>query len=774
MALRVYQGGYLVRNKIAHDPGVEVVRELESYASRASFRLKLLATEERPKIGDHILVRDDRQLLRNSNRLDQTGEWEQVDVDPPTATWGALPSQIGGNGLRWTVEESATDGLLRNTTVLVEHPIPQFTSEIALLETRYFVFSIFVKRTVASATCKLQSVIYNGDTTDTTTVTLNTSTGAVSTSGSGTEHLDESDADWYRLAIVHTATPPVSGSALPEVRLEFLPGTSAEVCCAQITEVSNPDLASAYSWGEASLAWASETLTWDEYGSPALYLPAYLDRRNVSANEFVGIVGEVSVEPCGNATSYVWCDVLAVDYRVKFNRTLVTETYTSQTDQAIITDLISTYAPYLTGTLYSGAASAALTFSWAGVPLDECLDQISAQVEGKQWRIHPDAYLQWGMSRVEAVGYTFGDSHNLLEWSNDPSTRQTTIGFQSGWLSVPVVDANLTPVSGANPFDSSGGSWSVEDDDAAGTLTLLANIGISTDPDSDGYLGPVLLANRRYYTGVHVKKGSATNGIISLQYRVEPAGSFGYVDLNVNTGALSTGGTAQSVFGPDGSEWFVLEASNVIASSSSTQFAQIAIFPARIAAFGDPGDSSLTGSVTIACAFFTWDESLRYVETEAFAAFPSDNTLWSLRVSGQDARDLANKITVKSDEAGTYSDTAEDTDSQAEYGLWEPKAIIDSTLGSNAACLRRAKAEIALRAWPRESVIVECRGKTNLDVGMLAVVTQSRILQHRAVGQIIQRYTLRYRNRNDALITLEMAPFVTERVTKALRAALAT
>jgi hypothetical protein len=206
----------------------------------------------------------------------------------------------------------------------------------------------------------------------------------------------------------------------------------------------------------------------------------------------------------------------------------------------------------------------------------------------------------------------------------------------------------------------------------------------------------------------------------------------------------------------------------------------LTIYPAVLAAVeGGSFDSALTGEVTVTQVQVCADGLTRYVETQNYASYPQDQTVlpvdkrdWNLESSAQSAVDLANEITVRSNEAGTYSDTQTDAASIAAYGTYED-VITDGALASNAECQRAALAQLAKRATPRESLTVTVWNRENLDVGMFAVVANQALLESRAAGQLIQRFTLNYRNSVAQSITIECAPYSDERVVRAARAALA-
>lgn len=772
MALRVYIDGYLQSGTVMRDPGVTVTRELDAYSSRAEFRLKLPYADARPQVSQHVVIRDDVQMFRNSNRLDQD-PWQITDVDAPTATWGALPSQVGGNGLRWEVTENATDGSIWNETYLVEHPLVGFDTQTGARETRYFVASMFIERG-ASPTheCTITLAHYNGGSFVFEIVDFNVSDGSFTqTAGTGDVYVDDADANWWRVVIVSTMVPNPTAVVMPFVQLFLQPRGTVTTCCWQLSELSSTALG--LIWDEASMTWDEADFSWESVGpfGENSALPDYQDRRNVSANEFLGIIGDAKVSWLNR--DYVFVDILAVDYRVKMRRTLVTETYAAQTDEAIITDLLTTYAPYLTA-LYTGS-TVTLSFTWANKPLDECLEEITAQT-GKPWRILPEARLQYGPARVDSVGYTFGDSHNLLEWSNDPSTTKAALDFDSGWNEIgSLLDATVTAQDMATPFPHSRLAWQVEDNSAVNIEKIRAMAPVTGLGDTTAFGGLELGQARTFAVGLYVKKGSATNDIVTLEAISFTSYSLGTLlatkELNATTGAITGGGTLTAIEDEDGDEWFLLSVEGTAAIGD--QAIGFDFTPARATTIGGSDDSSLTGTAIISHAFIQLDGETRYVETGAFTSYQHDNTNWDMSVAGESLADLVNRITVKSDEAGTYSHTAEDTDSQTEYGTWEA-VLIDSNLGSNAACQNRAEQEIALKAWPREAVTIECWYKTNLDVGMLCTVAQRNILQSRAVGQVIQRYTLRYRNSIDQRVTLECAPFSDDKVIKTLRKALAT
>lgn len=765
MALRVYIDGYLQRNNVMRDPGVTVTRELDGYTSRAEFRLKLAADAARPKVTQHVLVRDDQQLLRNSNRMTES-PWIRSDVDAPTATWGALPSQVGGNGLRWDVTENATNGYLQNYHVLVEHPLDKFGDPSGAVETRYFVFSMFLARG-ASPTHEvtITAQTFNGTAPSATGIDFNLNDGSYTViSGTGEVLVDDTDPGWWRVVIVETMTPSPSAVVAPTVDLFLSPRGTATTCCWQISEVSSFSLG--LTWDEASMVWNAYTMTWDELPSGLNSVPAYLDRRNVSANEFLGVVAEAQVSWLNH--DYVFLDILAVDYRIKMRRTLVTETYTSQTDEAIITSLISTagspavgYAPYL-GTLFTGDAVGSLSFTWANKSLDQCLDDITAQT-GKPWRIHPEAFLQYGPAIQDQVAFTIGDSHNLLKHATDLS--------QAEWQK-----SNLTATAAleAIPGGGTGMVWTITDTSGSQRGTIRQDFSITASPDGEADFTAIASAQDRTLAGrFFLKKDSATTRYVGLAVQ----GLSGVeIVIDSQTGdwdvvGASGSGTFDSVLDDDGNVWYDCTISRIVDAGSS--LITFFIAPSYYTSLAGAVDLSLTGSAEIYGPQFCVDAIQRFVFTDGFRSYEHDPEDYTITVAGDGIADLVNRITVQSDEAGTYSHTADDTDSQAEYGVYEDR-IIDSTLTSNAQCQRRAEVELAQKAWPRESANVECWYKTNLDVGMLAVVTQQQLLQSRAIGQIVQKYTLRYQDRIRQRVSLELSPYNFDRVTKALRRALST
>jgi hypothetical protein len=753
MALRVYIDGYLERRTLSRKVGIEVTRELNGYTSRAKFQQVLDAEDERPTVGQHVVIRDDRNLLRNSNRLAESN-WTLTDVSTPVATWGAMPEHVGGNGLRWTVAETEAAGTISNRTYLVEHPLDAFGDPTGAVEARYFVASLFLrKESTPGSDVAITATANNGLASSSTTINVNSFTGAYSVgSGTGAVYVDGTDPDWWRFGVGLTLSP-ATATAMPYVELSLAPGADAGTCCWAIAELAELPDEAAYSWAEADFAWEDASMAWDEYPARELFVPAYVERYSVSANEFLGIVAEVNATwPRTQASCHV--DVFAVDYRQKMRRTLVSETFSSQTDQAVVSALLTEYAPYLTPRFTSAAVSS-LNFTWNKRPLDQCLDDISAQT-GYPWRIHPEALCEIGAPKDEALPFTFGDAHNLL----GASARLTDLDW---WDLEGAV--TVTEQTEARPRGFAGRTHLVEDASAA----AVGGVSQTVQASALVHAGACTLAETRPFTAMLlVKQGT---GICTVELKDDLSG-LQAVRVNLATGELSSGGTAPMETDGDSNTWYRLELA--LTASVGASEVTLAIYPAKYAAVtGGSEDATLTGEVTVANAQLCAAATLtRFVETEGYRAYPHDARSWTMSSFGSSSGDLANVVTVQSNETGEFTATETDEDSVALYGSWE-SVLTESDLTSNSECLNRARTEIAQKAYPRTAIALESWDRDNLDVGGFAVATNRYVTQHQAVGQIIQRVSFTYFDAKRSRHKIECAAFDNRRITKAVQKSLA-
>ncbi len=790
MALRAYIDGLLVRNRIRSSPGVVVTRELEGYTSRAEFKLVDESTVQRPKMGQRVLIRDDRQLLRNSNRLNEDN-WSTVSLNTLAATWGALPSQVGGSGLRWAVGDSGTpgDGYLTATMFLHEFP-PQAPPDQAALATeeRIFSASLFVQRIAPSAQSgRLTLTATNGASSYGTTAAVDLDDGTYTIlSGAGEVYIDASDANWWRITVVVTmAAASGTATTVPYVQITWRPYGDTVVCCAQLSELAALPSTYGTTWDDLLIPWSEAGYTWGDLAGPEDLIPDYVDRRNVSCNEFLGIVAGTKVQliratqTTPPRSGYVELAITAVDYTLLMSRTLVTETFSSATDEGIINTLFSEhgspavhYAPYLTASV-NGDAVSSLNFTWVDKPLTECLAELTAQT-GKTGRVDTEGRYIYGVPRVESIPWTFGDAYNLVENSCDPSIQVGASNYDSFWN---IAGVSVTRQESALPYGGVGDVFVLEDF-ATGAATTARAVVASAATNTQGV---TLGEPRDVYVRLFAKK-TASSRVITISAACQPAPSVRkrcHVDLVDGIGVTETGYTgtgpytafaATAVEDDDGGQWWDIQFS--LEMSIGRESIYLTLYPSLRATPTGTDSKTLTGSFTFGGLSLTYEAPVHFLCTGTFTAYINDPTNWNLEVSGRDMKDLANVITVKSDEAGTYSHTATDSLSVAEYTSLQ-MVIVDSTLGSDAACQLRAETELALKAWPRESLTIKCWGKVNVDVGMLAVAAQQDLLQHQAVGQLVQSYRLEYTHANAASVTLGCAPFNDRRVTKAIRKALA-
>jgi len=785
--LRIYIDGFWQRRKLRTPPGLVVTRRLNEFGSEARFTLRLDAELERPAMGSTVLVRDDQQLLRQSNRLDLT-PWTRTLITSITATWGDLPSQIGGLGYLWTITGSDASSAIANRTYLVEHPVAEDGTGSGAVETRSFIASVFVEKNGSSGgSVGIEARAFNGTPAETDEVILvfdDTDGTYTYSAGDRPVYVDDSDATWYRVSIT-LQMPPTSATETPYVEILLKPGdTATRFCCAQIAEVTALPLISG-TWNEAAISWDEATMTWDAYAAAetwqgtgmtwdeaiitwadlgALYslLPPYLDRSDVSANEFFGLLVERRARRAGDnlGATQIELECRAVDYRWKFARTYVTESYTD-TPADIVADLQAKYFEYLGYRVTLDPAwdfVPVLTIDWQGRSLDQALNDLCIRL-GMEWRITTEAVVEVKYKTESQNRYTFGDANNLLVSSN-------ALDNSDVWNPVLVL-ATITPTARKPlPIGFRGRAFLVEDANAG-------QVGLVVQSPPWFYDGAALDDARSLGARIYVRKGSATNTIVALELNAYDSVSAllgaETVRLNADTGALSMGGSATEIADAEGGAWYELLVEMTV--PAGTAGVALAFYPAAFAAIsGGSADASLTGEVEVCHAQVYDGEGIRYIETEALPAYPNQRSKWILENNGYSLADLANRITVKSDEAGTYAHTANETSSQGEtWGPGEAAPIIDSTIDSNGTAASIAESELALKSYPRESIAISVWNRPNLDVGQIVTAADAMILQHRAAAQVVQVYTLTAIHPNQTLVRLECAPFVAEKVIRPLR-----